>query len=233
MTTQQVRKRASLSTHILERAWARLRREIPGLPAAVLLPLDADGRRRRRGHFAPSAWRVRGPRNAHEVAISPRLFSTPEAVLATMVHEAAHAWLYATDQSDRHVAGVGRDGYYHRREFRDACRTLGLRCEFLNRRYGWTLTDWPDTGAPTRYRGLLALLARLPLGGGGGVPPRRVESRPTPPSGQARLQCGCCPVRTIYVARSQAERGGIACTFCRAEFRTAAPMVRAEGRNAA
>src|SRR5262245_43184271 len=105
MTTQRIRKRGSLSSQILERAWSRLRESIPGLPPAVLLPRDADGRRHKRGHFAPSSWRVRGSRQAHEVAISPILFTTPETLLATMVHEAVHALLYVTVESAVHVGG--------------------------------------------------------------------------------------------------------------------------------
>ena len=38
-----------------------------------------------------------------------------------------------------------------------------LKCRFLNGRYGWTLTDWHDTGVPARYQRVLTLLARLPL----------------------------------------------------------------------
>jgi hypothetical protein len=221
-TTQRVDKRGPLSTEILERAWMRLRRLIPGLPPAVMLPMDAAGRRRQWGHFAPSTWQVRGPKHAHEVAINPMLFSAPDALLATLIHEAAHALLYATAPSGCPVGGVSADGYYHRREFRDACRTLGLDCRYLNGRYGWTLTYWPDTGVPARYARVLALLARLPLGGGRGVP-RRVQGRSTPASGQARLQCACEPTRAIYVAKAQAGRGGIVCTFCQSEFRAPAP----------
>ena len=224
MTTQRVRTRGSLSSQVLERAWTRLRRLIPGLPPAVMLPMDADGRRRKRGHFAPSSWSVRGPRHAHEVAISPQLFNSPEALLATMVHEAVHALLYATDHSNVHIGGVSlKSKYYHRREFRNGCRGLGLVCDYLNGRYGWTLTGWPETGVPTQYRRVLALLAQLPRGSGSGVP-RRVEGKPTPASGQVRLRCACDPSRTIHVARSQAGRGGIVCTVCQSVFREAVPQ---------
>ena len=129
MTTQRVHKRGSLSSQILERAWTRLREIIPGLPTAVMLPMDADGRRHKHGHFAPSAWRVRGPRQAHEVAISPLLFTTPEALLATMVHEAVHALLYATVNSDVHVGGVS---------VRDRVTTIAMNFVMPARRWGST-----------------------------------------------------------------------------------------------
>jgi hypothetical protein len=183
MTTQRVHKRGSLSSQILERAWTRLREIIPGLPPAVMLPMDAEGRRHKWGHFAPSTWRVRGPRHAHEVAISPQLFSRPEALLATMVREVVHAWLYATQRSNLHIGGVSvKDRYYHRHEFRDACKRVGLDCRYLNGRYGWTLTGWPESGVPERYRRVVALVGQLPLGSGNGVV-RRVEGNRTPVSG--------------------------------------------------
>jgi hypothetical protein len=225
MTTQRVYKRGSLSAKTLERAWICLREIIPGLPPAVVLPMDADGRHHKCGHFAPSTWRVRGPRHAHEVAISPLLFTSPNALLATMVHEAVHALLYATVNSDVHVGGVSLcDRYYHRREFRDACRRVGLDCRYLNGRYGWTLTDWPEGRVPEQYRHVVRILEKLPLGGGGGVV-RGVDGRPTPISGQVRLRCGCDPVRTIHVGRRQVERGGIVCALCQSEFRVSAPQV--------
>ena len=138
---------------------------IPGLPRAVVIPMDARGRRAALGHFAPSTWRVHGPERAHEVAISPHLFGSPDDLLATLLHEAAHAWLYvASDDDAAHVGGVGRDRRCHRREFRDACRHLGLACEFHNGRYGWTATGWPETGVPDRYLTVLRILGQLPWG---------------------------------------------------------------------
>jgi hypothetical protein len=155
----------------------------------------AAGRRRKRGHFAPSTWRVRGPRHAHEVAISPLLFTTPEALLATMVHEAVHALLYATVSSDVHVGGVSlRDPYYHRREFRDACAAVGLDCRYLNGRYGWTLTDWPEGRVPDQYRHVASILKKLPLGSGGR---RRVARR-----GEADSDLGSGPSSMRVSSRS-------------------------------
>jgi hypothetical protein len=62
-------------------------------------------------------------------------------------------------------AGCGGDGYYHREEFQQACRKLGLECEFNNRRYGWSRTRWPDAGVPAKYDTVLKLLREdIPLG---------------------------------------------------------------------
>lgn len=223
MSNGHVRRRGSESSRVLERAWAALRRAIPELPAAVVLPTDAGGRLRKWGSFAPSSWRVRGPRNAHEVSISPGLFSDPERLLATMVHEAVHALLFATVDSPRHLAGVSRsDRYYHRREFRDACVKLGLECAWLNGRYGWTLTSWPvESGVPVQYKSALAILRELPPGAATGVPWHRVPGRPLPASGMVRLTCGCAVPRVVLVPRAQADKGPIVCGVCNEGFQGA------------
>ena len=90
--------RTSLAETALQNAWRRLRRIIPGLPRGVVINiLDVEGRRRKRGHFAAESWEKRGDGKAHEVAISPYLFSTSEDLLATLVHEAVHAVLFEED----------------------------------------------------------------------------------------------------------------------------------------
>jgi len=223
MISQRVKTRGSTATEVLERAWSRLRGLIPGLPPAVIVVMDARSRKRSWGHFAASTWRLYGPECAHEVALSPELFHAPAALLATLVHEAVHASLYVNDPDNpRHVGGVSRDRrgylYYHRKEFRDAARKLGLQCEYRNGRYGWTLTRWPDNRVPDRYLGVLQLLEQLPWGTGNGGVPWRTAGRPVPVSGQVRMHCVCMPARTILVARSQAAVGGILCAFCSAPF---------------
>src|SRR5439155_16978937 len=153
------RDRASRATRGLEQAWEMLRKLIPHVPPAVVVVLNTQSRRRAFGDFTPSVWRYRPEKNVHEIGISPDLFHAAEDVLGTLLHEASHAVLFArAPQSARHSAGCGPDGYYHRKEFRDTCRELGLECLFKNRRYGWCLTQWPASGVPERYHPVLHLL---------------------------------------------------------------------------
>jgi hypothetical protein len=216
---------------VLERAWVRLRRQIPELPPAVVVVLDARSRKRRWGQFAASTWRVRGPEAAHEIAVSPELFADAAALLATLVHEAVHASLFVAEPNNpRHVGGVSPDGrgylYYHRVEFRDAARRAGLECEYLNGRYGWTLTRWPTSGVPQPYRAVLRLLERsLPWGAASGPGERPRRGRPTPISGWVRLRCACQPARTIHVARGQAAAAAVRCDLCGGRFLPGSPRV--------
>jgi hypothetical protein len=123
--------------------------------------LTASTRQTIQGHFAPCAWRAGTDKQGHELAIAPHLFDTPKELLGTLLHEAAHGLLFEWGLN----GGCGPDGYYHREEFRNVGRKLGLTCEFSNRRYGWNMTCWPNNTVPGRYRAIAALLRRdLPWG---------------------------------------------------------------------
>ena len=202
--------RGSQASKAIENAWSALRLLYPQIPPAVIVILSAS-ERRRRGHFAHSAW-FAGPGGSHEIAISPALFKDPKAVMATMLHEASHAILW---RSEGGVTGA----YYHRHQFRDVCRNLGLACEFRNTRYGWTQTGWPQTGTPEKYASIVRVLAdSLPEGAAGKLP-KGVKPRRLPPKGLTRLRCECLSPRTI-LASKRSLPGAIRCGVCGKEFAT-------------
>ena len=202
----------------LNEVWSRLRAAAPQIPVAIVLAADSDARRRHRGLFAPHVWRARG-RKRHEVSISPDLFpSTPE-LLATFLHEAAHAILYG---HKTHPGGVGRDGYYHRKEFRIQCRKLGLECSFLSNRHGFSITTWPASGIPKQYTNVARYINRHRPLGTGKESPSPPGSRPLPQSGHVKLMCRCTKeARCIYVRRAIANDRNILCTVCGSRFQPA------------
>ena len=204
--------RGSTATKCLEEAWAQLRLLIPRLPNAVIVLIDAATRQHRRGHFAQSTWKSRGRSNSHEIGISPVLFEHPAELLATMLHEAAHALNHENrirDCSDR---------YYHRKEFRDTCLSLGLACWFTNTRYGFASTSWPETGAiPACYSSILDHLTMGMPRGAGLRQLAKARGKPLPKSGHVRLMCRCR--RVIYAGRTVADQGAISCSICRTDFR--------------
>jgi hypothetical protein len=137
-----------------------IRKIQPSLPEVVVV-IMASGRRRKMGHFCGSVWRTRAIESGHEVAVNPRLFDTPEELLGTLLHEAAHALLFEWGMN----GGCGPDGFYHREEFRNVCRKLGLQCVFNNKRYGYNATRWPKGRVPAEYRRVLEILRKdLPWG---------------------------------------------------------------------
>lgn len=123
MSKYDVDKRGSRAVEVLETAWQMLREIEPKLPPAVLTFVDIRSRAYLRGYFAESAWKKRDGA-AHEIAISPSLIGNPGQLLATMLHEAAHALLYEAGEN----GGAGSTRYYHTKKFRDQCRALGLAC---------------------------------------------------------------------------------------------------------
>lgn len=194
-----------------------LRQIEPTIPPAVITQLDARTRRFALGYFAGGEWRKRRGA-AHEIAISPRLIPRPDELLATMLHEAAHAVLF--EQGKR--GGMGSTRYYHTLVFRDQCLAFGLDCAFQDTRYGWTLTKWPLSGAPKRFASVLKKLKmRLPAGTGGTLT-QRPRGKKLPVSGHTPMTCGCEePGRTIYVSKSVLAAGNIQCTICQKAFRAA------------
>lgn len=215
----EVPRRGSLAVQVLESAWQLLREIVPEIPPVVLTFIDMKSRHRLRGYIAYSTWRKRRG-SAHEIAISPKLIGRPTDLLATMLHEAAHGVLYATGQD----GGMGSSRYYHKKEFRDQCQRLGLKCEFLNTRYGWTVTSWPPSGVPNRYKPIIALLrGKLPAGTETS-PKYKIKGRRLPATGHTMLVCKCAGgTRSVYVKKSVLEAGGIVCSFCGQEFRRSSP----------
>lgn len=210
----QVPERGSTAVQALEAAWELLRELEPTIPPAVLTFVDVGSRGHVHGYFARSIWKKRRGR-AHEIGISPKLIGDSKGMLATILHEAAHAVL--SDAGKR--GGLGSTPYYHTKVFRDQARTFGLDCVFLNTSYGWTLTSWPSGRVPGHYKPVDSLLReRLPAGLGKPTP-MHVEGRKLPPSGHTMLVCGCIDAnRTIYVKKSVLESGGVMCSFCGKAF---------------
>lgn len=208
-------ERGSTAVQTLEAAWELLREIEPSIPSAVLTLVDSRSRRRLHGYFARSIWKKRRGQ-AHEVAISPELIGHPERLLATMLHEAAHAVLHEAGKN----GGIGSTPYYHLKSFRDQCVAFGLACEFLNTRYGFTLTSWPSKTVPERFQIVVNLLRqKLPAGTGAPIP-RKSKGRNLPTTGHTILVCSCEDgSRTVYVKKSVLESGGVICAFCKQEFK--------------
>lgn len=208
--------RASEATYCLEQVWQELRRSVPGLPHAALIPLDVTGRRSRNGHFSADGWRKRTG-HMHEIAVSPFLFGKPADLLCTLIHEAAHALLHEEDpENPRHHGGCSRnDRYYHRTEFRKRAEDLGLECSFLNGRYGWAKTEWPAGAVPETFRPLLGIIRKhMPVG----AEASRTQVRKRIPASLLTLHCNCEIPRALKVRESVWKAGEILCTVCNHHF---------------
>jgi hypothetical protein len=92
----------------LEEAYAALRLRWPELPA-VVITVFYDRHRSVRGYFWDGQWRSQADPFLPELHIDSTILSDPpEAILKTLVHEAAHALARA-----RGIKDTSREGRYH------------------------------------------------------------------------------------------------------------------------
>lgn len=134
----------------VEGAWSEIRVRHPEVPAAVLTTgSGAHGARLiKLGHFAASRWTL------GEVFIGGEgLARGARPVLATLLHEAAHALAHV-----REVKDVSRQGRYHNQRFKALGQELGLELAY-DRALGWSPTTLPASTA-RRYQTAVGRLER-------------------------------------------------------------------------
>ena len=189
----------------------------------------------RLGHFAPARWATDAAATetpVHELFIGGEgLARGPVNLLATLLHEAAHALAHA-----RGIQDTSRQGRYHNTRYRAVAEELGITVAQVG------AIGWSDTTVPTTTTDAYAVeVADL---GQAIRAYRRAEGGrmlPTDPNGgdadgdaddgeeedrEAKkrrngvaLLCGCQPVaRRIRLALSVAETGPITCGVCGHNF---------------
>ena len=190
----------------LEQAWAAIRDRHTDLPATVIIVGSGSPARPsmplKLGHFVSSQWQY-GTNVLSEVLISGEGLSRPvEAVLATLLHEAAHGVAFV-----RGVQDTSRQGRWHNKRFAQLASELGLVVEQAPK-IGWSVT----TLAPgTRARfgdvvdGLDAALKAYRH-------PTATETGKTKARNGAVLVCTCG--RKIRASTTVAAQGPIVCGVC-------------------
>jgi hypothetical protein len=198
----------------LERAWSDVRRRHPELPPAVLITgSGSEGPRRRAvlrlGHFAAGRWQAA----ARAEAELPEIFVGGEGlergarpVLATLLHEAAHALADV-----RGIKDTSRQGRYHNRRFKALAEELGLQIDQAPG-IGWSATTLPDATAE-RYADTIAALEQAIT-----IYRRHERGGPEPAQRSKVAACVCgCP-RRIRVAPGVLAAGPIICGVCGQPF---------------
>ena len=130
----------------------------------------------------------------------------PAEVLATLLHEAAHALAHV-----REVKDTSRQGRWHNAKFKALAEELGIAVT-KDPRLGWSPTSIPDT-TKAEYAQVIEELRRalrthrsVEVASGG-----KTTSKATPAA-----VCGCG--RKVRVSRSVLAEGAIVCGNCEAEF---------------
>lgn len=212
----------------LEAAWSHAQASLPAMeipPVVIVLGSGTTGRRAVRGHFAAGRWAQGKTQAHHEVLIAgERLADGPEAVLATLLHEASHAGCHALGIED-----TSRNGRYHNKRFEAAAQSLGLTTD-KHPSVGIVTTGIDDETRTAYAKVLEALAAAIDLyrhseieavaiavGKGGSTTAARAPKARKSNNGQS-LSCSCETPRRIRVSDSTADLGPIVCGICEEAF---------------
>lgn len=196
----------------LEQAWAQIRRQHPEVPPAMLITGSGSDARRnmlRLGHFAANRWQTGSESEGiDEIFVGGEgLARGARDVLATQLHEAAHALARVRGLKD-----TSRQGRYHNTRFKALAEELGLRID-KHPTIGWSTTTLPNETAE-RYASTIEQLEhaittyRRHEGSGASEPARK----PSPPP------CICSCGRRIRVAPAVLALAPIVCGACEQPF---------------
>lgn len=202
----------------LETAWTAIRTQHPQVPAAVIVVGAGSGGPSRDGlklgHFAAMRWTdtTQQPADEERARRLPEVFiggeglaRGPVDVLATLLHEAAHALAHT-----RGIKDTSRQGRWHNAKFKALAEELGIDVS-KDPRIGWSPTSLP-ADIHDRYAETIAALGQaLRLHRAVEVPAER-KRQPGPPP--CVCQCG----RRIRVAPRVLDTGPITCGICGTDF---------------
>ncbi|HEY5260858.1 MAG TPA: hypothetical protein VIJ33_01970 [Solirubrobacteraceae bacterium] len=190
----------------LEEGWQAIRDHHPELPPAVLITgAGSLGTKRglRLGHFAAQRWQIGEHEPLAEIFVGGEgLGRGAGPVMATLLHEAAHALAHM-----RGIKDTSRQGRYHNRRFKALAEELGLHVDH-DPRIGWSPTTLPTESA-ARYSVAIANLERAltayregehsgPAGAAQQPPAVRMRMR-APPSCRPQRPCpGADHLRNLW-----------------------------------
>lgn len=193
----------------IEDAWAAIRERHEDVPEVVVtIGSGSDAKGMKLGHFAAQRW-VRGEDELHELFVGGEgLAAGAASVLATLLHEAAHAAAQV-----RGIKDTSRQGRYHNQRFKSIAESFGLAIEHDDR-IGWSLTALPQS-TEAGYAETVAMLHQA-------ITAHRRAEAVTVGGGRksnnngAAAECDCG--RKIRASLTVFDAGPIICGICGGEF---------------
>jgi len=199
---------ASQILKILEETWLEIRRRHPEIPLAVIIIASGtDGKQTRLGHHAPGRWNVAGEQRTEIMISGEGLRRTPSEVLATLLHEAAHALAH-----ERGIKDTSRQGRYHNKYFKTYAEELGLHLQHDDR-IGWSASTITST-THSAYASQLDTLAHAMTMWRHG----ETTTGPTTRRNTNLIAASCPCGRSIRVAASTLAEAPIICQACDGKF---------------
>jgi curved DNA-binding protein CbpA len=204
---------ASRILKVLEDTWLEIRRWNPEIPPVVIIIASGtDGKHPRWGHHAPGRWNVAGEQYTEIMISGEGLRRTPNEVLGTLLHEAAHALAHA-----RGIKDTSRQGRYHNKHFKTCAEEAGLAVEHDDRS-GWSAVTITSS-TELAYAHQLQVLARaMTLWRHG-----ETVTGPTTRRSTNLIAAACSCGRSIRVAASTLAEAPITCQACDQDFQAKNP----------
>lgn len=199
----------------LELAWAVIQEQHAEIPDVVVTVGTGGGHRggvRKLGHFAAGRWRRADGSAWSEILVAGEgLDRGPDGVLATLLHEAAHALAFA-----RQIRDTSKNGRYHNRRFAGVATELGLQVGTLPP-YGFAATSLTPAAGRRYAMALRDLDDALVLW-------RETEPRTGGASRQGRSSttCRCACPRRLRLPDSAIAEAPVICGRCDQPFLPAA-----------
>jgi len=197
----------SAVVRVLEDIWAAIRARHGEVPAVVIIIASGTDRKQPVwGHHAPGRWHTGTGQRAEIMISGEGLGRTPQDVLGTLLHEAAHALAAA-----RGIKDTSRQGRYHNTKYKMLAEELGITVTF-DPAIGWSITLVPDSTAETYADHLVILQAAMTLW-------RTNEELSPTQRRNSNLIAAICPCgRSIRAAASTLAEAPIICTACGEPF---------------
>ena len=204
---------ASRILKVLEDIWLEIRRWHPEIPPAVIIIASGtEGKQARLGHHAPGRWNVAGQQYAEVMISGEGLRRTPDEVLGTLLHEAAHALA-----CERGIKDTSRQGRYHNKAFKTCAEQLGLTVEHDDR-FGWSAAKVTPATEFAYARQLRDLADAMTLWRHG-----ETTTGPTTRRNSNLIAAACPCGRSIRVAASTLAEAPITCQACDQDFQAKNP----------
>ena len=211
ITTAADSPAASRVLAVLEDTWTAIRSHHGQVPPVVVIIASGTGSRQPKwGHYASGRWYASNVKHAEVMVSGEGLARTPQEVLATLLHEAAHALAAARGERD-----TSRQGRYHNKKYAALARELGLDVTETPG-FGWTATTVPGTTADRYAAQLDALKDAMTIWRNAEHTPAAATRRST---NLIPAECSCG--RRIRVAASTLDEAPIICQACDGYFKPA------------
>jgi hypothetical protein len=176
----------------------------------IIIASGTDSRQPKWGHYASGRWYASNVKHPEVMISGEGLARTPREVLATLLHEAAHALAAA-----RGITGTSRQGRYHNKKYALLAEELGLEIA-ATPGFGRTITTVPDSTASRYAAQLAALKDAMTMW-------RNAEHATAAAKGRSTnlIAAACSCGRKIRVAASTLDEAPITCQACDGYFKPA------------